>query len=94
MSYHLYKSDNPKKKYYIEHAHKKIYFGAAGFSDYTMHKDPERKRLYIQRHGKEDWKHLNSAGFWSRWLLWNKTTLKSSVIDTKKRFWINIIIHK
>ena len=35
---------------------KTVHFGAAGMSDYTKHKDPERKERYIERHKKnEDW---------------------------------------
>ena len=35
---------------------KTVHFGAAGMSDYTKHKDDERKQAYIQRHKKnEDW---------------------------------------
>ncbi len=32
---------------------KTINFGAKGMSDYTIHKDPERKQRYIERHQKE-----------------------------------------
>ena len=31
---------------------KNVSFGAAGMSDYTLHKDPERKERYISRHKK------------------------------------------
>ena len=30
---------------------KHVDFGAAGMSDYTIHKDPLRMRLYVNRHG-------------------------------------------
>ena len=49
-------------------------FGAVGYSDYTIHKDFERKERYVARQSKhEDWHKsgLYTAGFWSRWLLWN-----------------------
>lgn len=66
---------------------KTISFGAKGMSDYTKHKDPERKKLYIQRHEKnEDWTNPLTAGALSRWILWNKTSLKASIADFKKRF--------
>jgi hypothetical protein len=29
---------------------------------------------------------IDTAGFWSRWLLWNKPTIKESYMDIKKRF--------
>jgi hypothetical protein len=38
----------------------------------------------------EDWNNP-SPGFFSRWLLWNKPSLKASIKDTEKRF--NIKIH-
>lgn len=30
---------------------KVVDFGAKGYSDFTLHKDPERMRRYVQRHG-------------------------------------------
>ncbi len=49
--YYPYKSDKPDKKYYIiTKDNKRVYFGAAGYSDFTQHKDEERKQRYIKRH--------------------------------------------
>lgn len=89
--YYPYKSDKPNKKFFIiTSSGKKIYFGQAGYEDYTIHKDPKRKELYIKRHSKmgENWEKtgIDSAGFWSRWLLWNLPTLETSYNDIKKRF--------
>ena len=40
-------SNKPDKKYTAIIDNKKsIHFGAAGMSDYTKHKNPERKKLY------------------------------------------------
>ena len=53
------------------------------------HKNEGRKNRYILRHEKnEDWSKsgINTAGFWSRWLLWNKPSIKESYEDIKKRF--------
>ena len=53
IKYYPYKSDKPNKKYYIiTNDNKKIYFGATGYSDFTIHKDEERKLRYIKRHNK------------------------------------------
>lgn len=45
--YTLKRSENPKKKYSFEILEngnvKKINFGANGYSDFTINKDPERK---------------------------------------------------
>jgi len=88
MNYYPYKSDKPNKKFFIiTSLGKKIYFGSAKMSDYTIHKDPERKNRYIQRHQKkENWNDKDSAGFWSRWYLWNLPTKEASYQDIKKRF--------
>jgi hypothetical protein len=90
LKYYPYKSDKPEKKYYIiTESGKKVYFGQAGASDFTQHKSEERKMRYINRHKKnEDWTKsgINSAGFWSRYLLWHLPTIKASYEDIKKRF--------
>ena len=66
---------------------KVVSFGAKGYSDFTKHHDAERKKKYLERHEKtEDWNDPVTPGALSRWLLWNKTTLKASIADFKKRF--------
>jgi len=88
--YYPYKSDKPNKKFYIiTDDYKKVYFGAAGMSDFTIHKDEVRKLKYITRHIKrENWTKsgIDTPGFWSRWYLWNKPTLQASYDDIKKMF--------
>lgn len=62
-------------------------FGAKGMSDFTKHKDPERKKKYLARHKKnENWNSFMTAGSLSRWILWNKPTLKSSISFYVKKF--------
>lgn len=56
----LYVSDKPSKKYYVlDPDGKKHYFGAMGFSDFTKHKDPVRRRAYLARARKikGNWLH-------------------------------------
>ena len=66
---------------------KTVHFGAAGMSDYTLHKDSERKASYLSRHGSnEKWEDYTTAGSLSRWILWNKPTLSASIADYKRRF--------
>ena len=66
---------------------KTIHFGAAGMSDYTIHKDDKRKQRYLNRHkNNENWSNPMSAGALSRWILWNKKSLRASINDFKKRF--------
>ena len=88
----LIKSPNAKKKFRAITPHKVIDFGASGYSDYTKHKDPERKSRYLARHAKnENWLDPLTAGFWSKWILWNKPTLQKSINDVEKRFNVRII---
>jgi len=79
------KSTNNNKKFDAYFPDKKISFGAAGYSDFTIHKDPERKNRYIERHKKnENWNNPETAGYLSRFILWNKPTIKESINDINK----------
>ena len=82
------KSTKKDKKFdAIVDGKKTVSFGAAGMSDFTKHKDPERKERYIIRHRKnEDWNDPKTAGFYARHILWNKTSLQASVADINKKF--------
>lgn len=91
----LTKSPNPKKKFRVTFPDgKKVDFGGAGYSDYTSHKDPERKKRYLARHGHagEDWskKGVRTAGFWSRWLLWSEPSMTSAKRLLYIRFGIRV----
>jgi hypothetical protein len=92
INYYPYPANNGKNKFYIiTNTGKKIYFGQFNASDFTQHKDEDRKNRYISRHQKNEIKYWNKSGintpsFWSRFLLWNKPTLQSSYNDIKKRF--------
>ena len=87
----LKKSLKPAKKYdavFIDDEKEKVVsFGAAGMSDFTIHKDEARKERYLNRHRKnENWDKPDTPGSLSRYILWNKKTLRASVRDFKKRF--------
>jgi hypothetical protein len=72
---------------------KTVHFGANGYEDYTIHKDIERKKRYESRHkGNETWTKsgIKTAGFWSKWLLWNKPSITASISDTSSRFGVSI----
>lgn len=92
MSVTLQKSSNATKKYMVIIDGKKtVHFGARGYSDYTIHHDAARKLRYIARHkNNENWNDINTAGFWSRWILWNLPSFNASVHDTEKRFNLKI----
>ena len=72
------------KKYAVRVGNKAIHFGAKGYEDFTTHKDPKRKANYLARHQHENWNDPESAGFWARWVLWNKPTLAESIKDISK----------
>ena len=66
---------------------KVVSFGAAGMSDFTLHHDEARKQRYLTRHRKnEHWNQPDTPGALSRFILWNKKTVKASLRDYKKRF--------
>ena len=66
---------------------KTTHFGSAGMSDFTKNKDEERKKRYLDRHrARENWNDPMSAGALSRWVLWNKPTLRDSISDYKNKF--------
>lgn len=65
----------------------RIKFGAKGYQDYTQHKDSARKNAYILRHkSKEDWTNPLRPGTLSRFILWNKPDLHSSLNDYLSKF--------
>jgi len=83
------KSNKKDKKFMADVNNKTVHFGAAGYSDYTKHKDNERRDRYINRHKKnEDWTKtgIDTAGFYSKHLLWNKPSLKASLDDLNKKY--------
>lgn len=76
----IFYDDNKKKV-------KTTHFGSAGMSDYTIHKDKERRQRYLDRHrARENWNKFMTAGALSRWLLWSKPTFSGSYADYRKRF--------
>ena len=86
------RSTNRQKKYMAVFYKdgKKIrttHFGAAGMSDYTKHKDSNRKKRYMTRHRKrENWNNYMSAGCLSRYILWGEPTLRASILKYKRKF--------
>jgi hypothetical protein len=94
MIVYLSRSTRPDKKYMVKIDNRTIHFGQLGYSDYTKHRDKERMKRYISRHkSRENWNKsgIKTAGFWSRWLLWNKPTISQSIRDIERRFGIDIM---
>lgn len=79
-----------KKKYQITfNKNGKVYkrsFGAAGMSDFTIHKNKERRERYISRH-KKDLRTNDpmKPGYLSMYILWNKPSISASLADYKRR---------
>lgn len=87
------KSTVPSKKYTAVFlcSHGKIkttHFGATGYEDFTMHRDPQRKISYQQRHQHNKLNDPTSAGALSWYILWNKPTVKASIASYRKHFGI------
>jgi len=69
-------------------------FGQKGYNDFILFNEKEgakiantHKERYLNRHRKrEHWDKPDTPGALSRYILWNKKTLKASLQDYKKRF--------
>lgn len=94
----LSKSKRKNKQYQVilfdkqDNKKKTVHFGSP-MESYPDHKDPDRKASYLSRHKKrEDWNKsgIGTAGFWSRWMLWNKPTIQESIKDIERRFNISV----
>ena len=66
---------------------KTFHVGDNRYSDYIQYYRSsvttanERKRLYLLRHNKEDWRDFMKAGFWAKNLLWSKPTLEEAIAN-------------
>lgn len=89
LIYYPYPSDKPTKKFMVfTNEGKWIYFGSSGYDDYTIHNDEKRKLRYIKRHQeKEKWgkSGINTAGWFSRWLLWEEPNIKDAYKKIKDK---------
>ena len=62
-------------------------FGAAGYQDYTMHHDTERRRRYRLRHASDPIHDPQTAGALSWYILWgDSTSFETNVRAYKRRF--------
>jgi hypothetical protein len=88
-------SNRPSKKYKIMESGaigQAIHFGDSKYEDYTVHKNEARKHQYLLRHQGEYETFRHKAGFWARWILWNKPTIQESIQDIQHRFPVRIFI--
>ena len=90
MNIEISKSNKKDKKLMaVIDGKKTIHFGSSAHSDYTKHKDPDRKARYIDRHKKnENWGKtgVDTAGVYSRWVTWHKPTIEASIKDLNQRY--------
>lgn len=71
----------------VDDRSKTTHFGARGYDDFTVHRDRERRRRYLERHRRrEDWDDPTTPGALARWLLWNRATVAASLREYRKRF--------
>lgn len=93
MRVKIRRSPKPRKKFRATFENGRfVDFGARGYSDYTKHKNPLRKKAYLLRHGAkkagETWGigGIDTAGFWSRWYLWSEPTIKGAEKLMSRKF--------
>ena len=89
MQITIQRSSRAGKKWMAKVGDKTVHFGAIGYEDFTTSKDEKRKASYLARHkASEDWTlaGVDTAGFWARWLLWNKPSISASIRDINQRF--------
>ena len=91
----LFKSPKTEKKWRVVFENgSHVDFGQMGYSDFTIHKNPTRMKLYLGRHRHmgETWskRGINSAGFWARWLLWSKPNMRDAKKLLHKKFGLKI----
>ena len=64
-----------------------IHFGHTDFSDYTLHKDKDRRANYRSRHASGKNAKPNSADALAYHLLWGESTsLQQNIKDYKKKY--------
>ena len=66
---------------------KTVHFGATGYSDYTKHKDKERRQRYRNRHRNDRINEAMTPGALSWYVLWGESTnFSTNVQNYKRRF--------
>tara|TARA_R110002020_G_scaffold6394_3_gene27252 strand:+ start:1276 stop:1584 length:309 start_codon:yes stop_codon:yes gene_type:complete len=93
MPFYLYKSDKKNKKFVMimpefSHSH---HFGDSRYSDYTIHKDEERAKLYRARHKGDKINDVHSAGALSWFILWSAPSLSQGIKNYEKRFNVKVV---
>ena len=82
-------STNLNKKYKaVINGKKTIHFWHSSYDNFTTHNDPKRRDNYIARTSKQDHSKQNiaSPAWMSRFILWEKPTLKGAVESANKTY--------
>ena len=91
MNIEISKSSRKNKKYKaVIDGKNEVHFGHSSYQDFTTHKDPKRRENYIARHkgSGQDWSKANiaSPSWMSRYILWEKPTLKGAIDNANKMY--------
>ena len=89
MNIEINKSNRKINKYKaVIDGKNEIHFGHSSYQDFTTHKDPKRKENYIARTSNQDHSKANiaSPSWMSRFILWEKPTLKSAIDNANKMY--------
>ena len=82
-------STNLNKKYKaVINRRKTVHLGHSQYEDFTTHNDSKRRDNYIARTSKQDHSKQNvaSPAWMSRFILWEKPTLKGAVESANKKY--------
>ena len=66
-----------------------VSFGAKGYEDFTVHKDPARRDRYLARHAGDP-KSIRTPGGLARDILWSKPSLSQAVGFASKKHGVRI----
>ncbi len=89
IKYYPYKSDKQNKKYYIITNNNKKFILVRLAPLILLFIKMKQENKDINRHkNNEVWTKsgIDTAGFWSRWILWHLPTIKERYNDIKRRF--------
>ena len=74
---------------FLVDGHKRtVHFGSSEYEDYTIHKDPNRMRLYQLRHIHDNLNDPFSPGALSWYVLWTSPDFQTGVKNYLNRFHI------
>jgi len=78
------------------HTNLNVHFGRREYGDFTIHKDPARRKAYIKgcTEKDQDWEDLSTAGAWSRHLLWEKESMQEAAKAMEDKFGVYILLGK